>query len=514
MKHSGKIILGLVAWVISAQLAQAFSLLGKGLGANENPQWQLDTYDGLRLDYDQPGDIGGPMRVNEGYRWNLPLITYAFDQSFINYFGFDGMRAVDQAIAVFNNLPPMSQIQTDGFSFFIDGFAVPTRTTLINQDAEILGLLDLKSTAMHMIIEQLGLAEPERYAWALGSRETVNLFQGPPDPDTTNYTVLNLNFDPITLRPTNLVNEVLYGYNIFEFDQATLPDFAEAVEDFDVLATFPFQSVAGGRSVLTAFAGTSLGFFESNAGRFYTGLTHDDVGGLRWLYSPRNFAVENLLTNVTIGSPLAGSGSPWTPFFGGTNVSIGTNFLFNTNLLVREGLRGGMNKLRFQRVNYDSLLGRTFVPITNRYVDTFITNGQPTIQPVQRVINQPDILFTAERIGLEENFFPVLLARSGTANWQNNDAINGNDLEVDGGPGVIQGPIAIRFTDQLPFFFNSTGNIFLPGGGSPVQPSDETHVQSVIWGSFDETTTFPIIYPQYGSISLQDLRRAAAGGGN
>lgn len=503
--------MGLAVWLMCAGTSQGFSLLGKGAGAAEFPDWQTATYDGLRLDYDQPGDIGGPMRVNEGYRWNVPVIYYAFDQSFIHYFGLAGMNAVDQAIAVFNNLPPMSRIQSDGFSFYLGGLPVPTRTTLINQDAEQLGLLDVKSTAMHMIIEQLGLAEPERYAWALGARDVVNVT---PDPDITNYIVFNLNFDPITLRPTNMVNEVLYGYQIFEFDNANIPDNAEALETFDPLSTFPFQSVAGGVSVITVLSTVSLQFFESNAGRFYTGLTHDDIGGLRWLYRRQNLAVENLLTNVVIGTPLAGGGSPWTPFFGGTNVVIGTNFLFNTNLLVREGLRGGIDKLRFQRVNYDSLLGRTFIPITNRYVDTFVTNGQATIQPVQRVINQPDIVFTAERLGLEQNFFPALLSRTGTGNWENNDAINGQDQEVDGGPGVIQGPVVISFTDQLPFFFNSTGNIFLPGGGGPVVPGDQTHIQTVIWGSFDETTVFPIIYPQYGSITLQDLRQSAAGGGN
>jgi hypothetical protein len=506
MIRFGTVLLGLGLWLPLVGTSHAFSLIGAGF-----PAWQTADYDNVVLAYDQPGDIGGPREVSEGYRWNLPLITYAFDQSFINYFGFDGIRAVEQAIRVYQGLPPMNQIPTDGFSFFINGEPVPFRTTLENQDARGMGLLDLKSTAMHYLIEELGLAEPERYAWTLGSREVIDF---DPDPDATNYVVFNLNFDPITLRRTNMVNGVLYGYNIFEFAN---PDTADAFETFDPLATiFANMSVAGGRSVLTAIGGTifigNQAFFFGNAGRFYTGLTHDDVGGLRWLYHPRNFAVENLETNVVLGTPVTGRGSPWTPFFGGTNVVIGTNVLFNTNVFVREGVRAGMNDLRFQRVNYDSLIGRIFVPITNRWVDQFITNGQVTIQPVQRVITQPDIVFTAERLGLDDNFFPFLVSRSPTDNWQNNDSINGIDVEVDGGPGVIQPPVRIRFTDQLPFFFNTTQFLI----GQPIaNPSNTniTHIQSVIWGSFDETAT-PIIYPQYGSITLQDLRRFAVGGGN
>jgi len=507
MIRSGKILLGLGIWLVLVSQAWAFSLLGPF------PAWQLAAYGGLQLDYNQPGDIGGPMRINEGYRWNIPVIYYAFDQSFLNYFGPNGVAAVNQAIATFNNLPPMNQIVTDGFSFFINGQIVPTRTTLVNQTAQEIGLLDVKSTAMHMLIEELGLAEPERYAWALSSRQVVNVTGAP---DITNYTVVNLNFDPITLRPTNMVNDILYGYEILEVNAVTIPDYAEAFEiPLDPLAIFPFTSVAGGRSVLTTLGGSftfSIGggtiFVENNAGRLYTGLTHDDVGGLRWLYHANRFAVENLETNVTFGTQLAGRNSPWIPFFSATNL-IGTNLLVNTNLLVQEALRGGINKLQFQRVNYDSLLGRTFAPITNRFMDRFITNGQVTVQPVQRVITRPDIVFTAERLGLEDNFFPVLLARTGTGNWQNNDAINGIDTEVDGGPGVIQGPVVIRFTDQLPFYFNSTG------GGTPTQ---DTHSQSVVWGSFNEGSADPIIYPQPGVVfpraTFQELRQRAAGGGN
>src|SRR4051812_42624162 len=129
MIRSGKILLGLGMVLILVSQSRAFSLLGPF------PAWQLAAYDGLQLDYNQQGDIGGPMRVDEGYRWNIPVIYYAFDQSFINYFGPDGVAAVTQAINVFNNLPPMDQIVTDGFSFFVNGEIVPTRTTLVNGTA-------------------------------------------------------------------------------------------------------------------------------------------------------------------------------------------------------------------------------------------------------------------------------------------------------------------------------------------------------------------------------------------
>ena len=485
-------------WLAAVCSSPAFSLLG------QIQAWQVEG-----LGYDLAGDIGGPLRPNDGgYRWNLREITYAFDQSFINYFGSEGMRAVNQAMKVFNDLPPMTQITHDGFSFFANGEIVPTQTTLVNPLAAELGLIDLKSMAMRMVIEELGLAEPERWAWALRAREVVNVT---PDPDITNYTVINLNFDPITLQPSPIVNGILYGYNIVEVDNPFISDAIEYPVDF--LAEFPFTSVAGARSLLSVSFDTNGPVFQG--GRLFTGLTHDDVGGLRWLYHPNNMAVENLETNVTFGTPLR-NGSPWTPFFGGSNVVVGTNILFNTNLLVREALRGGINEIRFRRVSYDSLVGRLFIPITNQYMDVFITNGQRTMQPVQRVITQPDIVFVVEDLDVDD-LVPFLTSRSPTTQWINNDAINGRDTQVDEGPGVIVPPIFITFTDQLPVFFNQTGTEFFLGAGPqrpPFGPDDDTiHVRFFSWGSFDETST-PIIYPQFGNITIEDLRRFAVGGGN
>ena len=36
--------------------------------------------------------------IGEEYRWNTPLLTYAYDESFINYFGENGILAIEDAI--------------------------------------------------------------------------------------------------------------------------------------------------------------------------------------------------------------------------------------------------------------------------------------------------------------------------------------------------------------------------------------------------------------------------------
>jgi hypothetical protein len=131
------------------------------------------------------------------------------------------------------------------------------------------------------------------------------------------------------------------------------------------------------------------------------------------------------------------------------------------------------------------------------------------------VIAFPDIVFTAEDIG-RVGGIPITAARTDTSNWVNNDAINGQDVQVDGGPGVIQGPVFIRFSSLLPYFVNQTpfflGGGGLGGGGLYGYGDESTAFQSFVWGSFDGSTDAPIIYPAYGTLTLQDLRRYIVGG--
>jgi hypothetical protein len=75
----------------------------------------------------EPGDIGGPMCISNGYRWNVPVVTYGFDQSFMNFFGTNGVAAVQGAIAFLNDLPPASSVVLTNY---------PEESQLINAQAQ------------------------------------------------------------------------------------------------------------------------------------------------------------------------------------------------------------------------------------------------------------------------------------------------------------------------------------------------------------------------------------------
>lgn len=185
----------------------AFSLLGPfkqdATQFPNNGNFQAAPFGGRPqgLGYNLPGDSGGPMLPSEAYRWNVPVVTYAFDNTFLEYFGTNGVAAVEEAFAILNALPPASRMSADLSEYPLD-------TKSENGTASALGLVDLKSFTLAAMMEQMGLANPERFVWGLSGRDEGNNF--------TNYTVAQFNYDPVTIRPSRYVNGVLYNYRIFD----------------------------------------------------------------------------------------------------------------------------------------------------------------------------------------------------------------------------------------------------------------------------------------------------------
>lgn len=468
----------------------AFSLLGPfkqdATQFPNNGNWQAAPFGGRPqgLGYNLPGDIGGPMLPTEAYRWNIPVITYAFDTTFLQYFGTNGVAAIEEAFAILNALPPVSQMSADLSEYPLD-------TKSENGTASSLGLVDLKSFALAGLMEQMGLANPERFVWGLRGRATGN--------DFTNYTVIQLNYDPATIRPSRYVNGVLYNYRIFDGLGPQGGEWASAVEWYQLDPLYqPYSSVAGGAGSADYQLGsepddiTSVGgiFGGLSVGQFYTGLTRDDVGGLRFLLSTNNMVFDTLLPTVL--PRLSGvRSSPWAPVLGVGNItnaaglsnlvsSVGTNF---TNF-VRTAYRPGVDKITFQRVH---VFGTNFNPITLRYTDRFInTNGRAVKQPVERLVLVPDILFAVRDLGTIQDV-PFTSARTTTTNWNNNAALNSFYSGIGlGGPGTINPPVVITFSDMVPYWFHAaTGE------------TDLDAFQGFIWGSFDGTTRTPVAYPVF-----------------
>jgi hypothetical protein len=643
----------------SLQSVLAFSLVGPvGIG-DDAYQQTIIGYNPLTKPAAPPfftdPNSTGPKNLGEEYRRNIPVLYYAADSTFLDYFGSNGLAAVDQTYSLLNTVLTNN---VDSYSKSLTEF--PLNTMNPNYEAQALGLFDLKSEALSLMTEQLGLADAVRYTWALHDRYVTT---PPPCPGDVEYTVIMRNFD-IVSSPLNqvqyspYVNGVLYDYFIYEDCGANAivsPPDADAVE-------FPADPLANNPPVASLEDPLQIGYF-------YTGLTRDDVAGLRYLLSSNNINTEaiqadsqlivtntssptiittfslaqlfaeaqtnppdvltalfpglqitsvatnyslvnvpnvftflqnmigapvgtvqlitrtnsftaSLVTNFTytfgnlmnsagqsinsfsVNSPITYTvqtiqitnliGAPYNSaidilttskvvktngvtgdfFLLPSNIcgfnlitNLGSQVVFNTNtiltastvtnslgssvffqqtlspftnhfLLVQQStcstaasgpaLRQGIEKIKFIRANFDSLLGQFFQPVTNSYSMVTITNSRIVTQSFQRVVAQPDFVFSAADLPNGPSDPPVVNGVGvPTPNFDRSTIIGGL-----AGPGIITSPSS--------FVFNKVGPVFL--NASPTALTLGSAGQFFIWGSFDETTNPPVVYPDGTSI--------------
>jgi hypothetical protein len=273
-----------LAWMASLALglqsASAFSLLGPN-----NEVWQVPDIGYNPLPFD--GLPTAPKNISEEYRRNVPVLYYSFDANFLEFFGSNGVYAVEQAMQILNSVTNVSSYSKDLSEF-------PLAVTRENPTATALSLVDLKSVTLHLMMEQLGLAEPERYTWTLHDRVV-----GPGGcPADVEYLTVQRNFD-ITPTPldqyqaSSYVNGTLYSYYILEYCASPPgPPLGEAVEvSVDPLDN-TFTAVASDSSSTLAF-GQGANNKGLTAGKYYLGLTRDDVAGLRYLLREKNMNWES-----------------------------------------------------------------------------------------------------------------------------------------------------------------------------------------------------------------------------
>lgn len=269
-------------------LQGAWAYVPSGPVGNGGDSWQTPS-----IGYGLDGDVNAPKNIGEEYRRNIPVMFYSYNANFLDFFGSNGVVAVDSAFSLVNNAftnnPSGLTNGLDGYSANLQEFADNAQS--LNFEAQALGLTDLKSSTMNLLMEQLGLADPDRYVWTLHDRF---LPSGGKCPIDMLYLVVQRNFDIVNsplnqIQYSSYINDTLYTYEIAEF--CTGPNPLSITVPFHV---DPFAQVD-----------QALASFGLNTGGFYTGLTRDDVGGLRYLLTTNNI---NFETSGT-GSLLMNSGT-------------------------------------------------------------------------------------------------------------------------------------------------------------------------------------------------------------
>jgi len=292
----------------SVRASWGFALLGPlATGDPGTETWQVAD-----IGYDMAGegvldipggqewlqDIGGPHDLGQGYRRNIPVLYYSYDPSFDDgdFFGLEGKAAIDGAFNIMNAFTNVDQFSPSLSEFPLTG-------QHINYTAQALYLTDLKSATLHLLVEQMGLADPARFSWALHNMVVL----GPACPTDYAFIVVQRNFDGISapslqnLVYSPYVNEALLSYYISL--QCVPAIFAESI---------PFMLDPLGQNNIPVAANTFQESWSQDSlnewrmptvyglknGGYYGGLTRDDVAGLRYLMTTNNASVEKLTTNV------------------------------------------------------------------------------------------------------------------------------------------------------------------------------------------------------------------------
>ena len=352
----------------------------------------------------------GVMNLGEEYRWNIPVITYAFAPDFVDYFGTRGLEEVEKAIATINALPSPDELVVEDYKQY---------GTRVNPKATALGLSDLKSWTLRGILHQIGMAD---------SQNSIFVFRdGVIDGGDDRYTVIKRNFDPKTFQPSSVMNGNLHTYEILE--DPILP------ASIHVYSVDPL--------LLSSPATTTL-----RSGQYFDTFTQDDIGALRFLYSPDNINTESLSDDVEAANP--------------------------GEIIIRTARRPGIGLPHFSRVEWDPS-DENFTITLPEYTDTFYRDGELLSQQVRRVIHKPDLIFSARDLGAGVPF-----SISSPNRWKNNSIAHGG-AQADG-PGTIS---AAEIT------FSKLGSFFSNGGVNLTQPS----LPDWQWAAFDGGTNAPFIFP-------------------
>jgi hypothetical protein len=65
---------------------------------NGGDAWQTPS-----IGYGLGGDLNAPKNIGEAYRRNIPVLYYSYDANFLDFFGSNGVAAVDSAFSLVIN---------------------------------------------------------------------------------------------------------------------------------------------------------------------------------------------------------------------------------------------------------------------------------------------------------------------------------------------------------------------------------------------------------------------------
>lgn len=228
-------------------------------------------------------------------------------------------------------------------------------------------------------------------------------------------------------------------------------------------------------------------------------------------------ATTNLITSASTNVVTATNTTSYSSYQ--QVVTYFTNYTFVINPVTCSQTNGatgaymGIENIKFVNAQsampaYDSSMLEQFMsPITNNYTMVHVTtSGQAELQHFQRIVTQPDFLFSAQDMVAGPDGPPVVVTYSRNLNFD-----TANMLPGLAGPGTITTPTTFTFEKAGPVYYNDYGSDSGSTGenmiGTPYftqLPGDATtnlfYTGYFVWASFDGTTNDPVVWPNGTSI--------------
>ena len=163
MRQLIKIILCVALLGASLPVVWGFVPIGPVGNGGDSWQTQADGFNPNTALTEGSALSTGPKNIGEEYRPNSTMWFYTVDATFLDYFGSNGVVAVDNAFTILNNsFSYTNAIATNGIG--VDGFSaaldeMPDYSQHRNTTAYGLGLADLKSSVLAMMMPHLGLEQ-------------------------------------------------------------------------------------------------------------------------------------------------------------------------------------------------------------------------------------------------------------------------------------------------------------------------------------------------------------------
>ena len=325
------------------------------------------------------------------------------------------------------------------------------------------------------------------------------------------FSFTNLPFSPAG-SPATLVSNIIRSTNVLtywthQFLNVYITPFNQLVSNTQIPFVPGHSSGSGLITVWTTNVTTACGAFVP-PGTVCTNITAtsyttNGVFGDYYILPPGLCDVSIVSTQLIVPTVVSNVTVVATNAPGVTNVDVQSfsqtaTYTFNQYIYVVRpvvcpensvGLRQGIERVRFERRDYDSLLGRFFYPVTNTYTVINLTNNTLSKQVVTRTLTTPDFLMTATDFApgpSDPNNSPVPIARNPDIAFDQSNV--GAGLA---GPGTIEPGSVITY--------NKVGPIYQNVGPLPFL-DEADQILWWIWGIFDGTTNAPIVFPNGTSI--------------